>query len=180
MAPNPSQRIRLATAALATLCALALALYPALKAHGSFALTAPLAIAGVVILTFGLVRRVDAAIAVSIALLAAEYELLLHANHRALSLVTPLYAAGLVLVAELAYWSRSEEIFATTRRRLPRRATTVAIAGAAGGALAAISVGSARSASTAATWLEPTGLTAGIAALLIIVALARRASKARG
>lgn len=176
MATHPPRHLRLTTATLATVCALALALYPPAREHGSLPLTVPLALAGIATLALALLRRAEATIAVAVALLGAEYATLLHTAKIELSM-TPLYAAGLVLVAELAHWSLAEEIGEQPRRRIRRRATAVATAATAGGGLAAMAVLTARSARTAGAWLVPAGAAAVIGVLIIILALARRTSR---
>lgn len=176
MASNRPPATGIVAAALALVCALGLAVFPLVGAGGSKAATLALALVGVGVLVAGLATRRYAGVALAVALFAIEYLTRLHESHEELSFATALYAGGLVLLAELAAWALAEEIHPTPRSRVPRRAGTVAILALAAGGVAAIVVVSARQAPAAGAWLEPVGLAAGLAAIVVIALLARRAS----
>ena len=102
-----------------------------------------------------------------------------HLEHNRLSILTPLYASGLVLISELADASIPSRWTPETRRAVLQR-----VVRAFGGALAALVLTGAlvlfaREVTLRGSWLGPIGLLAVSALLIVVVALTREIAPAR-
>jgi len=126
-------------------------------------------------LAAGLTTRSAAALGWGLAALGGEYAVLFAAQGRALDEAAPVYAAGLVLVAELAFWSVERRIAAWSDPAIAERRLAqllgVCVGAAAVAALvlvvAAASVGGGLA-------LEAIGVAAAIGALALLGVLVRR------
>lgn len=126
-------------------------------------------------LAAGLTARSGAALGWGLAALGGEYAVLFAAQGRALDTTAPVYAAGLVLVAELAFWSVERRIAAWSEPTIAERRLAqlvgVCVGAAAVAALvlvvAAASVGGGLA-------LEAIGVAAAIGALVLLGVLVRR------
>jgi hypothetical protein len=178
MATTPTATVRLTTAAIAFAAVGALAAYPIAGAPGSIALPLTLGLLALATLVAGLAARRAAATGAALALLAIE--LAFQTGHgRDLSFAaTGIFAGGLVLVAELAFWSHNTGLVTPTRQRILRRAATTLIAALAATAIGALVAAGAR-ASISGAWLEPLGIAAAIAATLLLVLLASTTRESR-
>jgi hypothetical protein len=138
------------------------------------AIAAVAALPGVVALALALVSGWPAPIPLAVVSLGASYAVSLH-GHGAIDGRAPLVGAGLVLVAELAYWSLErrtavgEEPGLHLRRALSILATTVGAAGVAAILLAATSVPLGGS----VTW-DAFGLAAAAGAVAVLARLSTR------
>lgn len=112
---------------------------------------------------------------VSLLLLGATYALHLAADDAGLDARAPALAAGLLLVAELGYWSLEERdrLRADEGEDL-RRLGFVAMLGLAGLVLGAVLLAAADLAHTGGLVVDLAGAGAAVAALLVVVLYARR------
>ena len=144
MATTPTATVRLITAATAGAAAAALAAYPVAAAPGSSALPLTLGLLALAALVAGLATRRAAATGAGLALLALELAFQPgHSRHLSFA-ATAAFAGGLVLVAELAFWSHNAGWVTPTRQRILRRAATTLIAALAATAIGALVVAGGR------------------------------------
>jgi len=131
--------------------------------------------AALVMLCIGLAARWSAALAAGIALLGAEQAFRLATGPSSVDPWTPVYAAGLLLTAELAWWSIEQRVPAWSQPGVALRRLLVIVAlCAAGAALAALIVVAAGSPLEGGVGLELVGVAAAVAAVAVVAALARR------
>ena len=141
------------------------------------AIAAVAALPGIVALALALVSGWPAPVPLAVVSLGASYAVSLH-GHRAIDGRAPLVGAGLVLVAELAYWSLEqqsavgEESGLQLRRALSILATTFGSAVVAAILLAATSVPLGGS----VTW-DAFGLAAAAGAVAVLALLSQRVSR---
>jgi hypothetical protein len=171
MATTPTTTVRIGAAAAATVAAVALAVYPVASASGSIAAPLTVALLAMITLTVGLASQRPVAVGAALALLALERALQPGHTHPSPG-ATALYAAGLIVTAELAFWSLTSHLLTPTRQRLVRKVTTTVIA-AFGAATIAALVAEGAHTSVSGAWLEPFGIVAAIAATLLLTLLAR-------
>jgi hypothetical protein len=155
--------------------AITLALYPVLAAErlGGLAVLAG-AVAALVLLV-GIVFRVGSLVAAGLFLTGIDYAVSLVTRSGTAGYGVVPYAAGLVLAAELAYWSlEAPREWALVRRR----ALLVAALAGAASAVAALVVAAASASSGRSVAFELVAFGGAAAALLLVVRLAR-ASAAR-
>jgi hypothetical protein len=130
--------------------------------------------AAVVLLCVGLATRWSAALAVGIAFLGAEQAVRLATGPSSVDPWTPVYAAGLLLTAELAWWSIEQRVPAWSQPGVVLRRIAVIVGlCAAGAALAAMIVVAAGSPLEGGVALELVGVVAAVAALAVVAVLAR-------
>jgi hypothetical protein len=137
-----------------------------------------LAVAAVLVLTLGLVVRSSWAIGFALVALGGTYAVLFAAEGARLDRVAPAYAAGLLLVAELAFWSIESRVPAWSDSELVIwRLARLALACAGAAVLGAIVIADA-SAGTGGGGLvlETLGVAAVIGAIVLVTALVRRAA----
>jgi hypothetical protein len=137
-------------------------------------LLAGLGAAALFSLGVGLAVRWSAALAFGMALLGTEQAVRLTTGPNRVDPWTPLYAAGFLLAAELAWWSIEPRVrawaeYGTTLSRLG----TVAAASAGGAVLAALVVLAAGAPLHGGLALELVGVAAATAALAVVAAVAR-------
>jgi hypothetical protein len=129
-----------------------------------------------VLLAFGLIVRWPGALGLGLAALGSEYAVLFAAEGSTLDQLAPVYAAGFLFVAELAFWSIEPRVAAWSEPtalewRLARLGA--ACIGAAGvAALATVSAAAATGGGGVV--LESFGVGAAIGSVLILALLMRR------
>jgi hypothetical protein len=122
----------------------------------------------------GLVSRWSAPLAAGIVFLGAEQAVRLAIGRSSVDPWTPAYAAGLLLAAELAWWSIEPRVAAWSEPgAVLRRVLTVAAACAGAGLLAALVVLAAGAPPRGGVGLELVGVLAAAAAVAVIAAVAR-------
>jgi hypothetical protein len=174
-APRP-RAARLATGAVALFAAAGLAAFPAAQDLELRPLALSLGGAALVLLAFGLVVRWPGALGLGLAALGSEYAVLFAAEGSTLDRFTPVYAAGFVFVAEVAFWSIERRVAAWSEPtalewRLARLGA--ACLGAAGvAALATVSAAAATGGGGVV--LESLGVGAAIGSVVILALLMRR------
>jgi hypothetical protein len=126
----------------------------------------------------GLAFRWSAALAAGIAFLGAEQAVRLATGRSSVDPWTPLYAAGLLLVAELAWWSIEPRVAAWSETEaVVRRLLIVTGACVGAGLLAAVVVLAAGAPLRGGVGLELVGVAAAAAAIAVIAAVARTPAK---
>ena len=150
-----------------------LALHPALSADRRVWIVGAAGAAAVVLLACALALRWPSLLAWSLALLGGEYAVWLAGRGGAVDARSPLYAAGLLLVAELAYEGLDRSGVRAEPELLARRG--LQLAGVALGAVAAGTVVLAAAAIPlgGGVALTAVGVVAATLALLLIARLAR-------
>ena len=122
----------------------------------------------------GLVFRWSAALAAGIALLGAEQAVRLATGPSHADPWTPLYAAGFLLAAELAWWSMEPRVPSFSELPVLVNRLAVIILSCAGGAvLAALVVLAAGAPLRGGVGLELVGVVAAAAALTVVATVAR-------
>jgi hypothetical protein len=140
--------------------------------HGLLLLA--LGAAGVLWLCVGLASRWSLPLAAGIVFLGAEQAVRLATGRSSVDPWTPVYAAGLLLAAELAWWSIEPRVPAWSEpAAVLRRALTVAGACAVAGLLAALVVLAAGAPLEGGVGLELVGVAAAAAAVAVVAAVAR-------
>jgi hypothetical protein len=130
-----------------------------------------------VFLLGGLASRSPQAIGLALTALAGDYTVLFATKGSAVDGLTPLYAAGFVLVAELAFWSIERRIPAWSEPALLDRRLGYLVAACLGAAgLAALAVVAASAGRGGGVWLEAAGVVAAIGAVALVAASVRSAS----
>ena len=155
-----------------------LAAYPAAQDIRLQPVSLALAVLGVVLLVLGLVARSPGGIGFALVSLGATYGVLFAAEGSRLDRLAPVYAAGLLLVAELAFWSIESRVPAWSDSELVIwRLARLALACAGAAVLGAIVIADA-SAGTGGGGLvlETLGVAAVIGAIVLVTALVRRAA----
>jgi hypothetical protein len=133
--------------------------------------------AGVLWLCAGLAFRWSAALVAGIAFLGAEQAVRLATGRSSVDPWTPAYAAALLLVAELAWWSIEPRVPAWSQpEAVLLRLLTVAGACAGAGLLAVVVVLAAGAPLEGGVGLELVGVAAAAASVGIVAAVARRPS----
>jgi len=132
----------------------------------------------VVALVLGLVVRGPSAIGFSLVSLGGTYGVLFAAEGSRLDRLAPVYAAGLLLVAELAFWSIESRVAAWSDPELPVwRLLRLVLVCAGAAVLGAIVIADASAATGGGGLvLETLGVAAVIGAIVLVTALVRRAA----
>jgi hypothetical protein len=144
-------------------------------ARGDGRLLALLGIAGWLLLAGALAAGVPAVVVPGLLALGAEYALSLGS---AVDGRAPLYAAGLLVVAELSYWSLERRIDIAAEPDTVRvRAVLVAVLAAAAIVLGGIMLGLVGLRLGGGIGWELVGLVAAVGALALVAMLARRAQR---
>jgi len=152
--------------------ALAFARPTGTSAHGLLLLA--LGASGVLWLFGGLALRWSAALAAGIVSLGAEQAVRLAAGPSTVDAWTPLYAAGFLLAAELAWWSIEPRVAAWAEIEVVvRRAVAIALVCAGGAVLAGLIVVAAGAPLHGGVGLELVGVAAATAAVAVVTAVAR-------
>ena len=130
--------------------------------------------AGLLWLALGLAARWGAALALGMVLLGGEQALRLELGPGTVDPWTPVYAAGLLLTAELAWWSIEPRVPAWSDAAVVlRRVGTIAGLCAAAAVVAALIVLAAGAPLHGGLSLELAGVLAAIAAVGVVAGLAR-------
>ncbi len=133
-----------------------------------------LAAAGLACLAAGLTGGWSSPVGVGLALLGAEYAVFFTAGPSGVDVWTPLYAAGFLLAAELAYWSLEQRVPAWADPAvLVRRLVLLLACGAGAAALAAAMIVAAGASVGGGLGLEVVGIVAAVAVLTLVAAVAR-------
>ena len=152
--------------------ALAFARPTGTSAHGLLLLA--LGAGGVLWLFGGLVLRWSAALAAGLASLGAEQAVRLSSGPSSVDAWTPVYAAGFLLAAELAWWSIEPRVAAWSEIEVVvRRAAAIAAVCAGGAVLAGLIVVVAGAPLHGGVALELVGVAAATAAVAVVAAVAR-------
>jgi hypothetical protein len=172
-APRPVYA-RLATGAGALLVAAALAAATLLRGEGHQPLLVAVGLLALALLLGGLALRWSAALAVGVALLGAQQAVRLALGPDSLDSWTPLFAGGLLLVAELAWWSLEPRVPAWSQPGLAaRRVGTVLLACAGACVVSAVVLVAAGVPLSGGFGLELAGVVAATGALAVVAWLAR-------
>jgi len=160
------------------LAAAALAAYPASQSLDLQWAALAFAAAGVLVFAAGLVFRSAGVLGLGLAAIGADYAILFVAEGGALDRYTPIYAAGLMLVAELGFWSIESRIPAWSEPAVAEwRLARIAGACIGAGVLAALALVAAATASgTGGLALESLGVVAVLGSLVLITVLVGRRS----
>jgi len=130
--------------------------------------------AALAVLLVGLLLRWSAALAVGVAVLGAQQATRLALGSEAVDEATPLVATGLLLVAELAWWSVEPRVPAWGEVGvLARRVWTLVLTCAGALVVSAVVVVAAGAPVNGGTVLELLGVVAAAAALALVAAVAR-------
>jgi len=141
---------------------------------GHWVLLLALGAAGVLCLLLGLAARWSAALFLGIGFLGAEQTVRLATGPSTVDPWAPAYAAGLLLTAELAWWSIEPRIAAWWEVGISLRRVGAIVGMCAAGALVAALVVLAAGAPLAGgVGLELVGVAAAVAALAVVAGLAR-------
>jgi hypothetical protein len=136
--------------------------------------------AALAVLLVGLLLRWSAALALGVALLGAQQATRLALGPEAVDEATPLVATGLLLVAELAWWSVEPRVPAWGQAGvLARRVGTLVLTCAGALVVSAVVVVAAGAPVTGGTVLELLGVVAATAALAVVVLVGGKASATR-
>ncbi|HEY7729378.1 MAG TPA: hypothetical protein VH950_00585 [Gaiellaceae bacterium] len=129
----------------------------------------------VLTLAVGLAAGWPSAIPVALALLGAEYAVFLGVDGIAVDARAPLVAAALLMTAELAYWSLElRAAIAEEAGAIARRVAFVTLLALLGMLLGAVMLALVDAAGGEGLWLEALGAAAALAALVLVLGLARR------
>jgi hypothetical protein len=129
----------------------------------------------VLLLVVALVARSAGLLPWALVLAGAEYAVFLVIRESSIDGWAPVYGAGLLLVAELAYWSMDERVPGAPKEGLTvRRATLLfascVAAGGVGGLILAMGELSVRG----GLWLEALGIAAAVGTIALLARLARQ------
>jgi hypothetical protein len=130
-----------------------------------------------VLLALGLAARWRAPVGLGLTLLGAQYAVLFAGHGSSLDEATPIYAAGLLLVAELAYWSLERRVAAWTEEGLllRRLAHLIGVCSAAA-VVAALVLVAAASGGGGGVALEALGAAAAVGTVAVVALLVRRSA----
>jgi hypothetical protein len=177
-APRPF-RARLATALGALAVAAALAFARPLDSSALGLLLIALGGAGLLWLAIGLAVRWNAALVAGIMSLGAEQAVRLATGPGKVDPWMPVYAAGFLLAAELAWWSIEPRVPAWSDLEvLVRRVLAIAACCVGGALLAALVVLAAGAPLHGGVALELIGVAAAVTAIAVVAAVARVPAKA--
>jgi hypothetical protein len=132
-------------------------------------------LAAVLLLVLALVSRKDGFLPWVFALAGAEYAAFLVIRESSIDGFAPIYAAGLLLVAELAYWSIERRVPALPGEGLTfRRGSLVLAACVAAGGVGGLILAMAELSVRGGLWLEALGVAAAVGAIALLARLARQ------
>jgi hypothetical protein len=161
------------------LAAAGLAAYPAAQEIRLQPLALGLASLGVFVLTLGVLARSSGAVGFALAALGGTYAVLFAAEGARLDQVAPAYAAGLFLVAELAFWSIESRVPAWSDPELVIwRLARLALACTGAALLGAVVVADAAAAGgDGGLLIETLGVAAAIGAIVLVTVLVHRSTE---
>jgi hypothetical protein len=173
-APWPSARVAVAAAAAAT--TIALVLQPILAAERLVELAVLAGAVAALVLLAGIALGAGSLVGAGLVLVGVDYGVSLATRPGTAGYGVVPYAAGLVLAAELAYWSlEAPREWALVRRRV----RLVAVLAGASAAVAALVVAVANASSGRSVAYELVAFGGAIAALALLVRLSASAARAR-
>lgn len=157
-----------------------LATYPAAQDIRLRELALAFGALGLALLALGLASRWPSALGLALAALGGEYAVLFAAEGGRLDRFVPVYAAGLFLVAELAFWSIERRVPAWSEPSLlERRLAFLVGACVAAASVAALVTVLAAAAGGGGIVLEAVGVAAATASLGVLALLVRRSAPER-
>ena len=140
-------------------------------------LVAAIGIAGVLVLLLALAARSEGLLPWALALGGAQYAVFLVLERGAVDAYAPLYAAGLLLSAELGYWSVERHVEGD-RPGLGRRRLSLVVASClAAGGLGGVILTASELSVSGGLGLEILGVAAAVGALALLARLARSAQE---
>ena len=105
----------------------------------------------------------------------AQYSTFLVIRESSIDAYAPIFGAGLLLVAELAYWSIERRVPGTARRGADfRRGTLLVAACVAAGGIGGLILAMGELSVRGGLWLEMMGVAAAVGAIAILARLARQ------
>jgi hypothetical protein len=132
-------------------------------------------LAAVLFLVLALVRRSEAVLPWALALAGAEYGVFLVIREESIDGWAPVYGAGLLLVAELAYWSLERRVPGPPREGLTFRRATLVTAGCVGaGGIGGLILAIGELSVQGGLWLEALGVAAAVGSIALLARLARQ------
>jgi hypothetical protein len=161
------------TAALSLAAGVALVGYPPLRSDRLWQVVVAVGGLGLLALVVALAGRLTGLLPWAIALVAGEYATALLLRGGTIDGAAPLYGAGLLVLAELAYWSL-ELPLAAEPGIATRRAARLALLALVGGGVAALVLAASELATEGGLVLEAFGVAAAAGALALVALLARR------
>jgi hypothetical protein len=128
----------------------------------------------VLLLAAALAGRLAGLLPWALALAGAEYAAFLLIRERSIDGYAPIYGAGLLLAAELAYWSMEERVPGHPGEGLTFRRTTLVVTGCvAAGGIGGLILAMSEASVSGGLWLEALGVAAAVGALALLARLAR-------
>jgi hypothetical protein len=138
-------------------------------------LVGAIGLAAVLLLALALVSRNDAFLPWAFALAGAQYAAFLVIRETSIDGYAPVYAAGLLLVAELAYWSIERRVPGPSGEGLTFRRGTLLLAACVGaGGVGGLILAMAELSVRGGLWLEALGVAAAVGAIALLARLARQ------
>ena len=132
-------------------------------------------LAAVLLLVVALAGRFAGLLPWALALAGAEYAAFLEIRGSTIDGYAPIYGAGLLLVAELAYWSMEPRADAPPREGLAFRRGTLVLASCVGaGGVAGLILAIAELSVRGGLWLEALGVAAAVGSIALLARLARQ------
>ena len=174
--PAPRRRTRLILGIAAVTGAAGLAAYAAVDAARLGVTIGIVGAIGVIVLAVALSLRLTALITPALALLGAEYAALFVVRGDTIDVRAPLYAAGFLVVAELAFATLELRAGAPEAGLVPRRAAMLVAIAAGSVITGAVVLAAAAAPLEGGIALEAVGL---VAAVVLLVALGRVAVRSR-
>jgi hypothetical protein len=157
----------------AVLAAAALAAYPAAQDVDLQPLALALGAVALALLVAGLVISSAGTIGWALAALGTEYAVLFMAEGRSLDELAPVYAAGFLLVAEVAFWSIERRVSTWVEPGLLERRLAFLVSACTGAAVVAALVLVLAAAGGGGIGLDAAGAAAAVGMLALIVLLGR-------
>jgi hypothetical protein len=164
-------RATLAAAAVAVLAGFAVSLPP--RADRLSAVVAALGIAAVGLLVLALLGRWSGLLPWALALAGAEYACFLLLRGKVIDAYAPVYAGGLLLCTELAFWSMERHLPGDRPGLGRRRATLVGAGCLVAGGFGAMILSASELAIRGGLLLEVLGVAAAVGAFALLARLAR-------
>ena len=153
--------------------------FSALRAGRLELAVAAVGLLGMLLLLVALAARLPAIVAWAVALLGAEYTTALLLRAGTIDGLAPVVAVGLLLTAELSYWSLEPHLL-SDRGIARRRAQRLALIALVGGGVSALVLAASEAAGQGGLGLEALGVAAAAGALAVVAWLARGAARAGG
>jgi hypothetical protein len=153
--------------------------FSALHAGRLELVVAAVGLLGMLLLVVALAVRLPAVVAWAVALLGAAYASALLLRAGTIDGLAPVVAVGLLLTAELSYWSMEPHL-PSDRGIGRRRAQRLALIALVGGGVSALVLAASEAAGRGGLGLEALGVAAAAGALAVVAWLARAAARGGG